>query len=71
MINKLLIMILSHKKQKLVYRNCGICSHSLSCDYCNIYFIQRDINDVIRHLKEEKYDNMVSRFILQIQSKET
>lgn len=42
MINKLLIMILNHKKQKLVYRN------------CDIYFMQRDINDVIRHLKEEK-----------------
>ena len=33
-------MILNHKKQKLVYRNCGI--------------MQRDIKDVIRHLKERK-----------------
>lgn len=54
MINKLLIMILSHKKQKLVHRKCGICNYPLSCDYCDIYFIQRDINDVIRHLKEGK-----------------
>ena len=54
MINKLLIMILNHKKQKLVYRNCGICHHPLSCDYCDIYFMQRDIKDVVRHLKEGK-----------------
>ena len=43
MINKLLIMILNHKKQKLVYKNCGICNYSLQCDYCDIYFMQRDI----------------------------
>ena len=54
MINKLLIMILNHKKQKLVYKNCGICNYPLQCDYCDIYFIQRDIKDVMHHLKGEK-----------------
>lgn len=54
MINKLLIKILNHKKQKLVYKNCGICNYPLQCDYCDIYFMQRDIKDVIRHLKEGK-----------------
>ena len=53
MINRLLIMILNHKKQKLVYRNCGICNYT-SCDYCDTYLMQRDIKDVIRHLKEGK-----------------
>lgn len=47
-------MVLNHKKQKLVYSDCGTCNYSLSCDYCDTYFIQRDIKDVIRHLKEEK-----------------
>jgi hypothetical protein len=54
MINKLLIMILNHKKQKLVYKNCGICNYPLQCDYCDIYFMQRDIKDVVRHLKGGK-----------------
>ena len=54
MINKLLIKILKYKKQKLVYKNCGICNYPLQCDYCDIYFMQRDIKDVIRHLKEGK-----------------
>lgn len=54
MINKLLIMILNHKNQKLVYKNCGICNYSLECAYCNIYFMQRDIKNVVRHLKERK-----------------
>ena len=54
MINKLLIKILKHKKQKLVYKNCGICIYPLQCDYCDIYSMQRDIKDVIRHLKERK-----------------
>ena len=54
MINKLLIMVLNHKKQKLVCRECGICEYPLSCDYCDIYFMQRDIKDVIRHLKGGK-----------------
>lgn len=54
MINKLLIMLLNHKKQKLVYKNCGICNYPLQFDYCDIYLMQRDIKDVIRHLKEGK-----------------
>lgn len=41
-------MILNHKKQKLVYRNYSV------CNYCDIYYLQRDIEDEIRHLKEEK-----------------
>ena len=53
MINKLLIMILNHKKQKLVYKNCGICNYP-SCDYCDIYYMQRDIKDIIHYLKENK-----------------
>ena len=54
MINKLLIMILNHKKQKLVYKNCGTCNYPLSGDYWDEYFIQREIKDVRRHLKEGK-----------------
>lgn len=56
MINKLLIMILNHKKQKLVYKECRDCIvvQPYGCEYCNIYFMQRDINDVVRHLKEGK-----------------
>lgn len=54
MLNNLLIKILNHKIQKLVYKNCGVCNHSLGCDYCDIYFMQRDIKDVVRHLKERK-----------------
>ena len=54
MINKLLIMILNHKKQKLVYKNCGICKYPLQCDYCDIYLMQRDIKDVVRYLTERK-----------------
>lgn len=54
MINKLLIIILNHKKQKLVYKNCDICNYPLQCNYCDIYIMQRDIKDVVRHLKEEK-----------------
>ena len=54
MINKLLIIILKHKIQKIVYKNCGECNQSVSCDYCNAYIIQRDIKDVIYDLKEGK-----------------
>ena len=64
--------MLKHKIQKIVYKNCGECNQPMSCDYCNAYIIQRDIKDVIYDLlKEEKYDNIVRKFILQIQSKET
>lgn len=56
MLNKILIMILNHKKQKLVYKECRDCAdiQPNGCDYCNIYFIQRDIKDTIRHLKERR-----------------
>lgn len=54
MINKLLIMILNHKKQKLVYRNCSVCNYLSECHYCDIYYLRRDIEDEIRHLKEGK-----------------
>lgn len=56
MINRLLIIILIHKKQKLVYKECRDCIgvQPYGCDYCNIYFTQRDINDVVHHLKEGK-----------------
>ena len=54
MINKILIMILNHKKQKLVYKNCDICNYPLQCHYCDIYCMQRDIKDIVRHLKEGK-----------------
>lgn len=54
MLKKILIIILKHKIQKLVYKNCGECPKSLGCDGCDIYYFQRDIKDVIRHLKEGK-----------------
>lgn len=56
MLNKILIMMLNHKKQKLIYKECRVCAdvQPNGCDYCNIYNIQRDIKDVVRHLKEGK-----------------
>ncbi len=54
MLNKLLIIILKHKIQKIVYKNCGECNQPVSCDYCNAYIIQRDIKDVIYDLKERR-----------------
>ena len=54
MLNKILIMLLKNKIQKIVYKNCGECNQPISCDYCKAYIIQRDIKDVIYDLKEEK-----------------
>lgn len=54
MLNKLLIKILNHKIQKIVYKNCGECNQPVSCDYCKAYIIQRDIKDLIYDLREEK-----------------
>lgn len=56
MLNKLLILILKHKIQKLVYKQCGDCAdiEPNGCDYCDIYLMQKDIKDVIYHLKEKR-----------------
>lgn len=54
MLNKLLITILKHKIQKIVYKNCDECNQPVCCDYCKAYNIQRDIKYVIYDLKEGK-----------------
>lgn len=54
MLNKLLITILKHKIQKIVYKNCDKCNQPVCCDYCKAYNIQRDIKYVIYDLKEGK-----------------
>lgn len=55
MLNKLLILILKHKMQKLVYKNCGECAKLLGCDYyCDIYLKKRGIKIIINYLKERK-----------------
>lgn len=66
MLNRLLIIILKHKLQKLVYKNCDACNNITGCYCCNIFYVTRDIKDVLHHAKEGKYDNIVSKFILQI-----
>nr|DAQ12806.1 MAG TPA: hypothetical protein [Caudoviricetes sp.] len=54
MLNRLLIIILKHKLQKLVYKNCDACNNITGCYCCNIFYVTRDIKDVLHHAKEGK-----------------
>ena len=54
MLNRLLIVILKHKRDKLVGKICGECDKP-TCDYyCRTCNILKDINNVIFDLKEWK-----------------
>lgn len=46
MLNRLLIVILKHKRHKLLDKICGECDNP-TCDYCRTYNTLKDINNVI------------------------
>lgn len=52
MLNKLLIILLNYKIKKLVNRKCKSCILSSKCNYCKLLFIKKDIQGVIKNLKE-------------------
>lgn len=66
MLNRLLIIILKHKLQKLVYKNCDACNNITGCYCCNIFMLQEILKMYYIMQRREKYDNIVSKFILQI-----
>ena len=54
MLNRLLIVILKHKRHKLVDKICGECDKQ-ACDYyCRTWNVQKDINNVIFDITEWK-----------------
>lgn len=52
MLNNLLIILLKYKIKKLVNRKCKTCVLSDECYYCKLLFIKKDIQGVIKNLKE-------------------
>lgn len=54
MLNTLLIVILKHKRHKLLDKICGKCDRA-TCDYyCRTCNVLKDINNVIFDLQEWK-----------------
>lgn len=54
MLNRLLIVILEHKRHKLQSKICGECDKA-TCDYyCRTWNILKDINNVLFDLTEWK-----------------
>lgn len=54
MLNKILIMMLKYKSDKIANKNCKLCEYDCECYYCDLFFINKAIQAIIKCLKEGK-----------------